>query len=93
MFGQYERLANQFTGVMTGKGLAFGGSEIRKEATGYGTVDMMEGILSASVDNIEGKMAVVSGSGNVDQFQSSYLSKLINNLGLLECPKRVDFSR
>jgi glutamate dehydrogenase (NADP+) len=76
MFGQYERLANQFTGVMTGKGLAFGGSEIRKEATGYGTVYMMEDMLSASGDNIEGKTAVISGSGNVAQYAVEKLIEL-----------------
>ena len=76
MFGQYKRLANQFTGVMTGKGLAFGGSEIRKEATGYGTVYMMEDMLSASGDSIEGKTAVVSGSGNVAQYAVDKLIEL-----------------
>jgi glutamate dehydrogenase (NADP+) len=76
MFGQYKRLANQFTGVMTGKGLAFGGSEIRKEATGYGTVYMMEDMLSASGDNIEGKTAVISGSGNVAQYAVEKLIEL-----------------
>lgn len=65
LFGQYKRLANQFTGVLTGKGLAFGGSEIRVEATGYGCVYMMEDMLKHHGDTIEGKTAVVSGAGNV----------------------------
>jgi glutamate dehydrogenase (NADP+) len=65
MFGQYKRLVNQFTGVMTGKALAFGGSEIRVEATGYGTVYMMEDILEHQGNSIEGKTCLVSGSGNV----------------------------
>ena len=76
MFGQYKRLANKFTGVMTGKGLAFGGSEIRVEATGYGTVYMMEDMLASSGDNMEGKTAVVSGSGNVAQYAVDKLIEL-----------------
>ena len=67
LFGQYKRLANQFTGVITGKGLAFGGSEIRVEATGYGCVYMMEDMLRHHGHPIEGKTAVVSGAGNVAQ--------------------------
>lgn len=65
MFGQYLRLANRFTGVMTGKGLAFGGSLIRTEATGYGCVYFTEDMLATRGDGIEGKTAIVSGSGNV----------------------------
>ena len=67
LFGQYKRLANQFTGVITGKGLAFGGSEIRVEATGYGCVYMMEDMLKHHGQPIDGKTAVVSGAGNVAQ--------------------------
>lgn len=67
LFGQYKRLANQFTGVITGKGLAFGGSEIRVEATGYGCVYMMEDMLKHHGQSIDGKVAAVSGSGNVAQ--------------------------
>lgn len=76
LFGQYKRLANQFTGVMTGKGLSFGGSEIRMEATGYGTVYMMEDMLRAKGDIIEGKTAVISGSGNVAQYTVDKLIEL-----------------
>ncbi len=76
MFGQYKRLANQFTGVITGKRLAFGGSEIRVEATGYGTVYMMEDMLATHGDTIEGKTAVVSGSGNVAQYAVDKLIEL-----------------
>jgi glutamate dehydrogenase (NADP+) len=65
LFGQYKRMVNEFTGVLTGKGLAFGGSEIRVEATGYGTVYMMENMLQHRGDSIEGKTCLVSGSGNV----------------------------
>ena len=65
MFGMYKRLVNRFTGILTGKGLAFGGSLVRTEATGYGSVYFMREMLAARGDGIEGKTAVVSGSGNV----------------------------
>ena len=65
LFGQYKRLTNQFTGVLTGKGLSFGGSEIRVEATGYGTIYFMEDMLRHQKQDIEGKTCLVSGSGNV----------------------------
>ena len=65
LFGQYKRLTNTFTGVLTGKGLSFGGSEIRTEATGYGTVYFMEDMLRHRGESIEGKTCLVSGSGNV----------------------------
>jgi len=68
MFGQYKRLSNQFTGVLTGKGLAFGGSEIRVEATGYGAVYFMEDMLKHRGTSMEGRTAAVSGSGNVAQY-------------------------
>jgi glutamate dehydrogenase (NADP+) len=76
LFGQYKRLANQFTGVLTGKGLAFGGSEIRVEATGYGCVYMMQDMLKHRGDDIEGKTAVVSGSGNVAIYAAEKLIEL-----------------
>ena len=65
LFGQYKQLTNQFTGVLTGKGLSFGGSEIRTEATGYGTVYFMEDMLRHHKQSIDGKTCVVSGAGNV----------------------------
>jgi glutamate dehydrogenase (NADP+) len=65
LFGQYKRITNQFTGVLTGKGLSFGGSEIRVEATGYGTIYFMEDMLRHQNQSIEGKTCLVSGSGNV----------------------------
>ncbi len=68
MFGQYKRLSNQFTGVLTGKGLAFGGSEIRVEATGYGAVYFMEDMLKYRGESMEDKTCAVSGSGNVAQY-------------------------
>lgn len=68
MFGQYKRIKNEFTGVLTGKGLNWGGSLIRPEATGYGCVYFAEEMLSESGNSFEGKVVVVSGSGNVAQF-------------------------
>lgn len=68
MFGQYKRLRNEFTGVLTGKGINWGGSLIRPEATGYGTVYFAEEMFKAKNDSIRGKVCAVSGSGNVAQF-------------------------
>ena len=65
MFGMYKRLSNRFTGILTGKGLSFGGSLVRTEATGYGCVYFMREMLKRRGENFEGKTAVVSGSGNV----------------------------
>ena len=65
LFGAYLRFANRFTGVFTGKALAFGGSELRPEATGYGTVYFLREMLATAADEVAGKTAVVSGSGNV----------------------------
>ncbi|WP_348674937.1 NADP-specific glutamate dehydrogenase [uncultured Abyssibacter sp.] len=65
LFGQYKRISNQFTGTITGKGLAFGGSLIRAEATGYGAVYLLDDMLQAQGQGLEGKSAVISGSGNV----------------------------
>jgi glutamate dehydrogenase (NADP+) len=68
MFGQYKRLENRFNGILTGKGLAFGGSLVRAEATGYGAVYFLENMLNHIDDSVEGKVAAVSGSGNVATF-------------------------
>ncbi|MAV70760.1 MAG: NADP-specific glutamate dehydrogenase [Candidatus Marinimicrobia bacterium] len=68
MFGQYKRIKNEFTGVLTGKGLNWGGSLIRPEATGYGCVYFAEEMLNESGNSFEGKVVAVSGSGNVAQF-------------------------
>ena len=65
MFGQYKRITNRFTGVLTGKGLEYGGSLIRSEATGYGAVYMMQNMLERIGNAIDGKVCSVSGSGNV----------------------------
>ena len=68
MFGMYKKLMNEFTGVFTGKGFNWGGSLIRPEATGYGSVYFAEEMLNSVGDSLEGKTALVSGSGNVAQF-------------------------
>jgi glutamate dehydrogenase (NADP+) len=68
MFGQYKRLSNEFSGVLTGKGFSFGGSLIRPEATGYGLLFFVEEMLKHKGDSLKGKKVVVSGSGNVAQY-------------------------
>jgi glutamate dehydrogenase (NADP+) len=68
LFGQYKRLRNEFTGVLTGKGLGWGGSLIRPEATGYGCVYFASEMLKSRKDTLEGKLCLVSGSGNVSQY-------------------------
>lgn len=68
LFGQYKRLQNRFTGAMTGKGLAFGGSLIRMEATGYGLVYFVNDMLARIDDTLEGKRVAISGAGNVAIF-------------------------
>ncbi len=68
LFGMYKKLRNEFTGVLTGKGLSWGGSLIRPEATGYGTVYFAQSMLKTKGKDIKGKNVVVSGSGNVAQY-------------------------
>jgi glutamate dehydrogenase (NADP+) len=76
MFGQYKRLANEFTGVLTGKGLNWGGSLIRPEATGYGTVYFAQEMLAKKGEGFKGKVCTVSGSGNVAQYTVEKLNEL-----------------
>jgi len=76
MFGQYKRLKNEFTGAMTGKGLEFGGSKIRKEATGFGCIYFMQEMLKHRSEGLKGKMCSVSGSGNVAQYAALKLIQL-----------------
>jgi glutamate dehydrogenase (NADP+) len=76
MFGQYKRLRNEFTGVLTGKGLNWGGSLIRPEATGYGCVYFVQEMLKRNGDSLEGKKCTVSGSGNVAQYTAEKLLEL-----------------
>ena len=77
LFGQYKRIRNEFTGVLTGKGLAWGGSLIRPEATGYGAVYFLEEMLKTKGETIEGKTVTISGYGNVGTF----ITEKINELG------------
>jgi glutamate dehydrogenase (NADP+) len=76
MFGQYKRITNQFTGVLTGKALEYGGSLIRTEATGYGAVYFLANMLKRAGDGLEGKSAVISGSGNVATHAAEKLVQL-----------------
>jgi glutamate dehydrogenase/leucine dehydrogenase len=76
MFGQYKKLANRFCGVLTGKGLEYGGSKIRPEATGYGCVYFAQEMLATRGDSFKGKTAAVSGSGNVAQYTIQKLQQL-----------------
>jgi len=76
LFGQYKKLANEFSGILTGKGLEWGGSRIRPESTGYGTVYFTEEMLRAKDDSVFGKKVLVSGSGNVAQYAVENLNRL-----------------
>jgi glutamate dehydrogenase (NADP+) len=76
LFGQYRRLRNEFTGVLTGKGLGWGGSLIRPEATGYGAVYFAAEMLATRNETLEGKTCLVSGSGNVSQYTVEKLLQL-----------------
>ncbi|MBP4141320.1 NADP-specific glutamate dehydrogenase [Flavobacterium sp. P4023] len=77
MFGQYKKIKNEFTGVLTGKGMSFGGSLIRPQATGYGTVYFAQSMLATKGHNFKDKIVVISGSGNVAQ----YATEKVNELG------------
>jgi glutamate dehydrogenase/leucine dehydrogenase len=77
LFGQYKRIRNEFTGVLTGKGLNWGGSLIRPEATGYGAAFFAQNMLAVKGDSLDGKICTVSGSGNVAQ----YTVEKVNQLG------------
>ena len=76
LFGMYKKIRNEFTGVLTGKGLSWGGSKIRPEATGYGTVYFAQSMLKTKNETIEGKTVVVSGSGNVAQYAAEKILQL-----------------
>jgi len=76
MFGQYKRLRNEFTGILTGKGITYGGSLVRPEATGYGTVYFAKNMLATKGDSFKGKTVVISGSGNVAQFACEKATEL-----------------
>jgi glutamate dehydrogenase (NADP+) len=76
LFGMYKRIRNEFTGVLTGKGLSWGGSKIRPEATGYGTVYFAQDMLKTKNEDIKGKTVVISGSGNVAQYAAEKIIHL-----------------
>ena len=76
MFGHYRRMKNRYAGVMTGKGMAYGGSCVRTEATGYGAVYFTENMLATQGEDMEGKTATISGSGNVAIYAAEKLSEL-----------------
>ena len=76
LFGQYKRLVNEWTGVLTGKGLSYGGSLIRPEATGYGDIYFAENMLAKRGETFEGKKCVISGSGNVASYAAQKLMQL-----------------
>lgn len=76
LFGQYKKIKNEFTGVLTGKGIAFGGSLIRPEATGYGDVYFAQSMLQTRGESFSGKTVVISGSGNVAQYAAEKATQL-----------------
>jgi glutamate dehydrogenase/leucine dehydrogenase len=97
MFGQYKRLRNEFSGVLTGKGLNWGGSLIRPEATGYGAVYFAQEMLSENGEDFKGKAVAVSGSGNVAQFATEKVIQLggkvvtlSDSSGTIYDPKGID---
>jgi glutamate dehydrogenase (NADP+) len=76
LFGQYKRIRNEFTGVLTGKGVNWGGSLIRPEATGYGNVYFAQNMLKANENSFKGKIVSISGSGNVAQYACEKATEL-----------------
>lgn len=76
LFGMYKKIRNEFTGVLTGKGLSWGGSKIRPEATGYGTVYFAQSMLKTKNESFDGKTVVISGSGNVAQYAAEKVIQL-----------------
>jgi len=100
MFGQYKRISNQFTGVLTGKGLEYGGSEMRPEATGYGAVYFLEDMLHTKGEQIEGKSVAISGSGNVATFAAEKINHrggkvltLSDSAGFILDPGGIDLEK
>jgi glutamate dehydrogenase (NADP+) len=100
LFGQYKRLENRWTGTLTGKGLAYGGSEGRKEATGYGCVYFCENMLRHAGDSIEGKTVLVSGAGNVALYAIEKATELGGKVvtasdsgGMIHDPEGIDAAK
>ena len=97
MFGQYKRIRNEFTGVLTGKGLGWGGSLIRPEATGYGNAYFAQNMLAVKGDSFKGKTVVISGSGNVAQYSCEKATELgakvitmSDSSGFIHDPEGID---
>jgi glutamate dehydrogenase (NADP+) len=97
LFGQYKRLRNEFTGVLTGKGMEYGGSLVRPEATGYGATYFAQEMLATRGENIKGKTVCISGSGNVAQFAAEKVTQLGGKVvtlsdsnGFIFDPKGID---
>ncbi len=97
LFGQYKRLKNEFTGVLTGKGIEWGGSLIRPEATGYGVTYFAQEMLASRGENFKGKTVCISGSGNVAQYATEKVTQLGGNVvtlsdsnGFIYDPKGID---
>lgn len=97
MFGQYKRLRNEFTGTFTGKGIGWGGSLLRPEATGYGTSYFVERMLATKGDTIKGKVVAISGSGNVAQYATQKMTQfgakvvtLSDSNGCIYDPEGID---
>jgi len=100
LFGQYIRLTNEYAGAMTGKGLAYGGSAIREEATGYGAVYFLETMFERQDESIEGRRVAISGAGNVALFAAERAIRdgakvvtLSDSCGLLRCDEGLDEER
>ncbi len=100
LFGQYKRLENRFTGILTGKGLSFGGSLVRKEATGYGCIYFCENMFNQAGDSIKGKTVSVSGSGNVALYAiekaHSMGAKVVtasDSSGTIHDPEGIDYEK
>jgi glutamate dehydrogenase/leucine dehydrogenase len=100
LFGQYKRLKNEFTGVLTGKGIEWGGSLIRPEATGYGATYFAEEMLKTRGESIKGKIVCISGSGNVAQYATEKVTQLGGKVvtlsdsdGFIYDPKGIDSAK
>ncbi|MGK7296378.1 MAG: NADP-specific glutamate dehydrogenase [Candidatus Wenzhouxiangella sp. M2_3B_020] len=97
LFGQYRRLTHEFVGALTGKGVAFGGSELRVEATGYGTIYFLEHALGRLDEELKGKRVVISGAGNVARYaaekaveRGAKVITMSDSRGFVHCPDGLD---
>lgn len=93
MFGQYKKLKNEFTGVLTGKGLEWGGSLARTEATGYGLCYYTDEMLKANGSSFEGKTVVISGSGNVAIYANQKATQLGGRVVAMSDPAAISWMK